>query len=104
MARPEVLDRIKEAETEADEIIATAESDADERLAEARQRAEEIRAEAEEEADSEADDRLVAAREDRGTPRGDPNRVVPTATSSNARPATAWTRPSTTLSNGSKKR
>jgi len=39
MARPEVLDRIKEAETEADEIIATAESDADERLAEARQRA-----------------------------------------------------------------
>jgi V/A-type H+-transporting ATPase subunit G/H len=38
MARPEVLDRIKEAEREADEIIATAESDADERLAEARKR------------------------------------------------------------------
>jgi len=64
MARPEVLDRIKEAEREADEIIATAESDADERLAEARSRADEIRAEAEEEAESEAAERIEAARED----------------------------------------
>jgi len=64
MARPEVLDRIKAAETEADEIIAEAEADADERLAEARARADEIRAEAEEAAAAEAETRLEDAREE----------------------------------------
>ena len=46
MARPEVLDRIKEAEREADEIVADAEEAREERLAEAREEADRIRQEA----------------------------------------------------------
>ena len=45
MARPEVLDRIQEAEAEADEIVAEAQSDREERIEEAREEAEEMREE-----------------------------------------------------------
>ena len=44
MPRPEVLERIKAAEEEAEEIVAEAEQDRDDRIAEARERADEIRA------------------------------------------------------------
>ena len=43
MPRPEVLERIKTAESDADDIVAEAEADREERIAEARRKAEEIR-------------------------------------------------------------
>ena len=64
MPRPEVLERIKSAEEEADEIVALAQNDRDERIAEARKRAEEIRTEAEQEARDLKERRLEEAREE----------------------------------------
>jgi len=64
MPRPQVLERIKSAEAEADEIVAQAENDRDERIAEARERAEEIRTEAEQEAQELTERRLEDAREE----------------------------------------
>ncbi|WP_332897302.1 MULTISPECIES: ATP synthase archaeal subunit H [unclassified Haladaptatus] len=61
MARPEVLDRIKEAEREADEIVEQAETARKERIAEARERAEAIREEAHEEARELEEQRLATA-------------------------------------------
>ncbi|MFC7213751.1 ATP synthase archaeal subunit H [Saliphagus sp. GCM10025334] len=64
MPRPQVLQEIKSAEEEADEIVALAENDRDERIAEARKRAEEIRSEAEAEARDLKERRLEDAREE----------------------------------------
>jgi V/A-type H+-transporting ATPase subunit G/H len=64
MPRPEVLDRIKEAEQEADDIVAEAEEDREQRIEEARAEAEEIRERAHEEADADAEERLEDAREE----------------------------------------
>ena len=63
MPRPEVLQRVKEAEQEADEIIAQAKEDKKERLTEARDRAKKIRQEAEAEAREHKQKRLEEARE-----------------------------------------
>ena len=62
MPRPEVLDRIKEAEQDADDIVDQAEQDREQRIEEAREEAEQIRQEAHEEADAAAQDRLEEAR------------------------------------------
>src|SRR6056297_817201 len=64
MPRPEVLDQIKEAEDEADEIIAEAEQAAEGRVAEAREEADDIRQSAREEADDIAKDRLSDSRKE----------------------------------------
>src|SRR6056297_513794 len=64
MPRPEVLERIKTAESDADDIVAEAEADREERIAEARREAEEIRQEAEEEASEYESERLAEAREE----------------------------------------
>ena len=58
MPRPEVLDKIKEAEQEADEIVAEAEEDREQRIQEAREEAEEIRQQAHEEAEAAAEERV----------------------------------------------
>lgn len=64
MAKPEVLNRIKETEREANEIIDEAEADREETIASARERAREIRENAEEEAESIEQDLIEDARED----------------------------------------
>jgi V/A-type H+-transporting ATPase subunit G/H len=64
MARPEVLDRIKEAESEADGIVADAEEAREERIEEAREEADRIREEAREEAQEMKDARVAEAREE----------------------------------------
>ena len=63
MVRPEVLDRIKEAEREADQIVADADEAREERIAEAREEADRIREQAREAADDHVGERLAEARE-----------------------------------------
>jgi len=62
MARPEVLDRIKQAEDEADEIVDDARDDRDEILAEAREDADAIVEEARADADETEREHLEDAR------------------------------------------
>lgn len=64
MPRPRVLERIKTAESEADEIIEGAKQAREDRIKQARSDAEEIRETAREEADTYEQDRLAEARED----------------------------------------
>ncbi|WP_423743627.1 ATP synthase archaeal subunit H (plasmid) [Haladaptatus sp. SPP-AMP-3] len=64
MPRPEVLERIKEAETEADDIVADAKEAREERISEARTKAEDIRSEAHEEAEELEQRKLENARDD----------------------------------------